>query len=261
MAVYFAKLSSSGVGAWASTTSYPTNISGQSCVTYGGYIYCVSGIDGARGPRPTGAVYFAPTSMTGGLGAWTKSTDYPSPSIALSCAAFEGYVYCVGGDQTVGTLESDLVYFAPITSSGVGTWTATTKYPITVNSAGCAASAGFIYCVAGYTAAGPRPVNVTYYASISSSGAGTWTASTAYPIADPGPSCVMIGGYIYCVGGSTNDVYYASVSSTGIGTWTSGARYPIATSVSCVALESTIACVGGSASDGTTKVYYLNIAK
>jgi hypothetical protein len=265
--VYYAAVSSSGVGAWTATTSYPTDITGQSCVASVAYIYCVSGIDGTQGPRPTSAVYYAPLSNSGGIGEWTRTTDYPAGAIALSCAESGGYVYCVGGADTVGALESNATYFAAISSTGVGKWEATTSYPSTIDDASCVASGGFIFCIAGYTALGPRAINTTYFAPVSSSGIGAWTAGTTFPTSDYGASCVTVGGFVYCIGGiagsgdATDAVYYAPLSpSGGIGAWSTGESYPTGIVTSCVATGNVIACVSGSTSAGvegrTGAVYY-----
>jgi hypothetical protein len=269
-AAYYATISTSGVGSWTSTTAYPNKIAGQSCAASGGYIYCVSGIDGTQGPRPTGAVYFAPVSPSGGVGAWVRTADYPSAAIALSCSASAGYVYCVGGANTVGTLQSNATYYAQASSSGVSRWAATTAYPSTVDAESCVASGGFIYCIAGYTAQGPRAMSSTYFAPISSAGIGVWTAGAAYPTVDYGLSCVTVGGYVYCMGGiagpggATDAVYYAQLSSAGgIGAWSPAESYPTTIVTSCVAIDSVIACVSGSTSigvDGRTSAGYYALA-
>lgn len=230
----------------------------------------MSGIDGTQGPRPTGAAYYAPLSPSGGVGAWVKTATYPSPAIGLSCAASAGFIYCVGGANTVGTLESNATYYAPISSSGVGQWAATTNYPGTVDDESCVTSGGFIYCVAGYTALGPQAISATYYAPVSSAGIGAWKAGTAYPTADSGLSCVTVGGSVYCIGGitgqgdATDAVYYAQLSSSGgIGAWNSAESYPTDIITSCVASGSVIFCVSGSTSSGvegdTDAVYYMSV--
>jgi hypothetical protein len=256
-ATYYAAVSSSGVSAWTATTPYPTSIAGESCVTSGGYIYCVSGINGSLGPRPTQSVYYAPLSSSG-IGAWSRTTNYPVGMIALSCTASGGYAYCVGGSETVGTLESNLVYYAPLSSSGVGAWAQTTNYPVTVADESCAASGSYIYCVGGWTALGPREVNATYSAPLSSGGVGSWSPGPVYPLGgqsnDTTLSCSTMAAYLYCVGGDSSSVYYANLPPSGaIGPWTSTANYPIhVASPSCIVAASTLTCIAGNAA----QVYY-----
>ena len=141
--VFFAPISSSGVGPWTSTTSYPIFISEQSCVTNSGFIYCVGG----NPSLPTSAVYFAPISSSG-VGTWTPTTSYPFSITEQSCVARASFVFCVGGlSFPIGpTID---VFFAPISSSGVGTWTSTNSYPFTIFEQSCVTRASLIYCVGG----------------------------------------------------------------------------------------------------------------
>src|SRR2546426_3918149 len=147
--VYFAPISSSGVGPWAITTPYgapavlPIPTSEQSCVTNSGFIYCVGG--------GTDLVSFAPFSSSG-VAPWTTSITspttypYPVPIERESCVTNSGFIYCVGGNSPIPT---SAVYFAPISSSGVGTWTTTNSYPFTIFEQSCVTRASLIYCVGG----------------------------------------------------------------------------------------------------------------
>jgi len=142
------------------------------------------------------------------------------------------------------------VYFAPVSGTGVGAWTATTSYPTTIEVQSCAASLdGYIYCVGGYT--GSVYTNAVYFASLHSSGVSVWTQTTNYPVSLYGQSCAVSAGYIYCVAGYTgsaytNAVYFAPVSGTGVGAWTATTSYPLSLNVlSCVLSTGSIFCVGG----------------
>lgn len=257
-AVYYAPVSSSGVGAWTATTPHPTPIA-ASCTVSSGYIYCVGG--------QTSAVYYAPISPSG-VGTWTNTTAYPI-SIGTSCAVSTGFIYCVGGQSHTSPTNSTLsptsaVYYAPVSSSGVGIWTTTSAYPVATRAQSCAVSSGYIFCVGGQTSSGTT--GAVYYAPVSSSGVGTWTTTTAYPTAIYLPSCAVSSGYIYCVGGLTSlstasAVYYAPVSSSGVGSWSNTASYPTATyAESCTTSSGYIYCVGGNTNSGLTNaVYYSGV--
>src|SRR5437870_11050732 len=90
-----------GVGTWMEYTDYGAGsgsngtggimISGQSCVTSSGHIYCVGG----QNCKPNGDpqlcsvheigplisdVFYAPISPTGAVGPWTETTDYGATS-------------------------------------------------------------------------------------------------------------------------------------------------------------------------------------
>ena len=150
-AVYFAPITSSGVGPWTLSAfpygapAVPTGvpIERESCVTNSGFIYCVGG----NPSLPTSAVYFAPISSSG-VGTWTPTTSYPFSITEQSCVARASFVFCVGGlSFPIGpTID---VFFAPISSSGVGTWTSTNSYPFTIFEQSCVTRASLIYCVGG----------------------------------------------------------------------------------------------------------------
>jgi hypothetical protein len=251
---YYAQVSpSGGVGTWIKTTSYPNNITSDSCVSYGGYIYCVSGCC-LYGPRPTADDFYASLSSSG-IGNWVKTTPYPNPVLGLSCAASDGYIYCVGGYGTVGTLESDHVYYAQISSTGIGKWNQTTNYPITVGAESCSVSKSYIYCVSGETSEGPMPTNSSYYAQVSSSGVGNWTSGTTFPASEliNPQSCVPSYGYLYCITG--ND-YYSHLSPD-MGAWIQTTNYPESPGPdTCVGYSQYLYCAGGS----SNSVYYSAIS-
>lgn len=209
-AVYYAPLSSSGVGTWILTKPYPTLFAYGSCVASSGYIYCMGG-QNTNTATLTNAVYYAPLSSSG-VGTWTSTTAYTGNIQLESCVAYSGYVYCVGGEATLNTPNSN-VYFATLSSSGVGTWTPTTSYPTNIALQSCVVNAGYMYCVAGSTGS---VTNAVYYAQLSVNGGivGTWSPVASYVDKVSSESCVANAGYIYCVGGSaTNAVYFAHVLS------------------------------------------------
>ena len=150
-------VSAQPLNSWSSTTSYPTGIAStgiasQSCATNSGFIYCVGGTS----PSPTSAVYFAPISSSG-VGTWTPTTSYPFSITEQSCVARASFVFCVGGlSFPIGpTID---VFFAPISSSGVGTWTSTNSYPFTIFEQSCVTRASLIYCVGGNPPTGTSAV-------------------------------------------------------------------------------------------------------
>jgi hypothetical protein len=229
---YFASVSSSGFGSWTSTTPEPTANAaseGVACAITSGYIYCVGGSPQGSGTNAVNSTYYAQVSSSG-IGPWTATTQYPLGVTDASCAISGDYIYCVGGSTNANPSgNNEAVYYAPVSESGVGSWTSTTSYPINVWSESCNAFGGYIYCVNG------GGNSLVYYASLSSTGVGTWTSTTGYPSNAQMLGCAISGSnsYIYCVGGvtlpygqSVNSVYYASVSSSGVGSWSSGANYP-----------------------------------
>jgi hypothetical protein len=220
---YYAPLSSSGVvGTWNATTAFPIAVDSQYCVASSSYIYCVAGNNETDGQNAdavaTSSDWYAQLSTTG-IGNWTQTNSYPPDVYFPDCVSNGGYIYCVGGlDSNDNALTA--TYYAPLSSSGIGSWTSTTAYPASLQGQNCVITSGNIYCVGGEGSSEGSFTSAVYYASVSSSGIGKWTQSKAnYPdsaITD----CAVSGSYVYCIGGAdgssneeTAGVYYASLSS------------------------------------------------
>ena len=254
-------VAASGVTVWRPTASYPTNIHSQSCVLYGGYIYCVGG---NTGNGFLSSVYFAPL-LPSGAGEWKSTTDYSTTINGQSCVAMYGFIYCVGG--FTGSSFVNSVYFAPLLASGgVGEWKPTANYPASVANLSCVASGGYIYCAGGYTGSGF--VSSVYFARVSNLGIGSWTQTTSYPTVINAQSCVVNSGMIFCVGGYSTSllsaVYFAPLVPSGVGEWMPTANY--ATSIefqSCLVVAGVVVCVGGNTdteSGATTSAVYYAFA-
>lgn len=181
------------------------------------------------------------TLAVGSLTPWLKTTSFPNAA-APSCDAYSGYLYCV-------SLGSQSVYYADINSSGIGTWSETTQFPVLTSSPpSCVAYAGRIYCVAG---------SDVFYATINSSGVGTWMTTQSYPsYVIVQNACVVFSGYIYCIGGeepnrlvnasATDYVYYAQILQNGISSWNETTPYPIADlSLACIESSGYVYCFTG----------------
>jgi len=250
--------------AWGASVGYPTEVWAHSCITWGGFMYCVGGlIGGSTVSNVTSAVYYAPLSSSG-AGQWTRTTSYPVGIRSQSCVAGAGNIYCIGG-YTNSTI-SNAVYFASLSSSGVGQWTSTTSYPAPVWTQSCVGStngvysSSGIYCVGGITPSNPESRNV-YYAPFSSSGLGQRTNTTSYPVGVRQQSCAISSSDLYCVGGfSSTSVYYAPLTASGVGQWTNTTSYPFTggvNSASCVTPGSEIYCIGGFIHDS---VYHATLS-
>lgn len=164
--VWFAPVGSSGIGAWAKTTPYPSGIFVPSCYQTGGFLYCLNGSD--SNGDPLGTAYFAPLTSDG-VGRWTLTTAYPVASVGPACVIASGYIYCVGGETAGGESPTftNFVYFAQISSGGIGPWTQGESYPESVGTS-CVTLQGDIYCVGGFVESSPGIDGVVNYASLSS---------------------------------------------------------------------------------------------
>ncbi|MHB8567420.1 MAG: Kelch repeat-containing protein [Nitrososphaerales archaeon] len=142
--------------------------------------------------------WIAPVTSAEQLGAWNPSTSYPIAAQLPSCVVYSGFVYCVGGINS-SDAGVNSVFYAPLSSTGVGSWTQTTSYPTVISGESCVANSGYIYCVGS-----GLDSDLTYFASLSSSGVGTWQSTTNYPFQEGGADCITDSGFIYCIGGTSN---------------------------------------------------------
>jgi hypothetical protein len=264
--VYSSLAAPASSGTWASGPAYPLQVSGtggvvgESCVNGTGTIYCIGGIDYNGASRNN--VYSATVSSSG-MSGWSTDTIYPQTVGLQSCVSYNSYAYCVGGSYDDAGDDIASAYFAPLTSTGTGSWDSTTAYPVPIDSQACVSSSGYIYCVGGEnetdgTNSTSIPTNSAWYAQLSPSGIGTWTQTTAYSQAVAFETCAASTTDIFCVGGldtsdsGLNTVYYAPLSSSGIGQWSSTTSYPLqAYGQSCVIDAGSIICLGG-VPNGTT---------
>ncbi len=214
-AVYYTTVSTSGLGSWRTTTTYPINIRFESCVPYAAYMYCVGGSPSANGA--TDKVYYAPILSSGGLAGWSATTSYPIGAWS-HCVADSGFIYCLSDYN--GAAIANLTYYAPISSSGIGAWHQGPDYPITKEKMQCMETMNSMICVGGGNGLagtdGTQGVDNVYVSALSSAGLGAWTQTTNYPLAIKDHSCATYNNYVYCVGGddpkTTNLVYYGEVT-------------------------------------------------
>ena len=210
-------------------------------------------------------------------GSWISAYSYPLKAagvpgvVGQACVESAGYAYCVGGEDFNDDPTSS-VYYAPISSSGVGNWTLSANpYPMAIVFQACATSSGYVYCVGGTKDSQGDDTAASYYAPLSPAGAGPWVASTPYPVAVDALSCVTAAGGIYCVGGEnetagtsasaviTNSVWFAPVSAQGIGAWSQSVGYPAGIYYpNCTGAGSYVYCVGGenAKDDPQNATYY-----
>jgi len=103
---------------------------------------------------------------------------------------------------------------------------------------------------------------------VAASGVGSWKTTSGYPTTAYAESCVVSGGYVYCVGGIapsnlnnkcllTSAVYFAPVHASGVGAWKFTTCYPTLVEYpSCVANGGYIFCVGGLNGGAVTDAVY-----
>lgn len=256
-AVYYAPMSSSGLGNWTRVgVDYPNPITYSDCVTtlWSG-VTCVGGYTGTTISNEVSRLILGHASGNIVIATqWANETPFPLYADYHSCVTSPGWVsndiYCMGG-YTGYTISNSMYFIDTAASNAV--WTkSTNSYPISVIDQSCVSNAYDVYCIGGeylnYTT-----TNASYYAPIGFGGIGAWQQTTSYPTTSIDlQSCVENGGYIYCVGGNggagnLNLTYKAPISNSGIGAWQWVPNYPQRFAAgSCVTNSTYMYCVGGT---------------
>ncbi len=249
--VYFAHLTSGGIGTWKATASFPINASAPACSVDNGTVYCVGGM--LRNGTTIPYAYFANLSASG-ISSWDFSVGYPVHIAGTSCTALNGFFYCVGGFNTTAPLAA--VNYAQLDNGTYQFWFIGAGHPVNTSFTTCLGQDSIIYCFAGTGG------ESDYYGIINSSyGAiSGWFPSGAYPVPAYAPSCAAWNGHAYCVGGYTSgytalsETYYTQLLQAGIGSWTPGTTYPSPglDEGSCVASNGYLYCIGGKNESGAS---------
>lgn len=209
---------------WSSTNSFTTAREAPVTVAYNGYLYVLGGRSGASSYQND--VQYAAVNGNGTTGAWSSTASFTTGRYYHAAAAFNGYMYVIGGATSTGL--SDIQY-APINPDGtLGSWSAlgslaTDRYGMTATIYN-----GYLYLVGGRTTSAwiSSPNNVIY-AQINANGTlGSWNTTTNFPGTRYQGSAIAYNGYMYLVGGDdngtrVNTVQSAPINSNGtLGSWT-----------------------------------------
>ena len=96
----------------------------------------------------TASVYYAQLNTNGTIGTWTATTALPTVNYAATSAAYNGYIYEIGGYN--GSTYYNTVYYAPINANGtIGAWTASTPIPAASDVATSIVYNGYLYEIGG----------------------------------------------------------------------------------------------------------------
>jgi len=114
--VLFASINATGsLGAWTSTQALPYPDDQHTSVVYNGYLYTIGGTASTSvSLAATSTVLFAPINATGSIGAWTSTQALSNIYHCHSSAAYNGYLYMIGGKDGACTAGTSTVLFAPL---------------------------------------------------------------------------------------------------------------------------------------------------
>ncbi|MFA6006869.1 MAG: glycine-rich domain-containing protein [Candidatus Paceibacterota bacterium] len=253
------------LGAWTTSSSLGTTRYQQTSVAANGYVYAIGGYNGTR----LSSVEYAKINSNGTLGAWTTTSSLTITRYQHSSIAANGYVYAIGGNGT-GGVQVNTVEYAKINSDGtLGAWKTTASLNITRYAHASVVSNGYVYVMGGRT--GISDTATVEYAKINSDGTlGTWTTLTATPLnaARNIHASVVVGGYIYTIGGITSGTSISSVESAKINSdgtlaaWTTLTATPLNTArgaLSAVVANGYLYAMGGIGGGNLSSIEYAKI--
>jgi N-acetylneuraminic acid mutarotase len=208
------------ISSWGATSSLPYNLYQSAVATNQDMFYLIGG----RNDTSThNEVYYSKRSVDGSLTSWIQTTSLPFPRaghVAVTDKA-NSRAYVLGGFY--GAIPQSTVYYANLTSSGVGNWTETLRLPISLHK-----HSGVIYGNRTYVIGGEdgtyQAVSTVYSCEIATNGSiNSWRNESSIPSARKSHSaaiCVVDGTpYIYVTGGIdsngmvTNTVYYTNINT------------------------------------------------
>jgi hypothetical protein len=220
------------VGAWTTTTSFPTANCNAAVTTYNGYIYVNGGTNSAG---TSDDIYYAKPNADGTITAWaTASTALTTDLRHHQAVARGGYIYFIGGEKIDGT-DNQNIYYAKLNADGsVGAFsTVTTWLPaVKLNNVSVAAN-GYLYVMGGSGSAGGTGSTTVYYGKFRSDGSvgtgagaiGAASTTSTLPLGRTAGAGGIMNGYMYYLGGASanveaDTVYYAPINNDGtVGTW------------------------------------------
>lgn len=186
---------------------------------YRGYFYFVGGLTTTT-PGNYNIVY-----STGTVGATGVSTEVTSSltngrqRLNVCTAAYGGFVYLVGGDESGPTYTNNVLSAQLYAEGGIGSWTTQANTFTTGRYLhSCQAYGGYMYVIAGND--GTNDLSDIQYATIQNGTVGTFATATAkLPAARAGLSTAIYKNgngnvYLYAIGGCTTSAAACSTGST-----------------------------------------------
>ncbi len=217
--VYYASISSGGIGNWTALNPLPVALRDPAVVIGTNTIYVMGGRDGSQ---VYNTIYYASINTDGTIGAWqTSAVTLPVALWGHTATYCMGYIYLIGGtsSMTENTAISS-VYYTKVTAMNTLTaWSAGTSLPATRNRHAAVTYNGKLFVLGGYDNAGVKASTV-YYATPGVSGStGAWSTGTALPVAVSNHSAAVTNGVISVMAGAvgatlSNTVYYTNAEGS-----------------------------------------------
>ena len=221
--VYYAKANPDGtISGWTmSPTVIPQARYNTAATTANGYMYILGGTNSSNVQQTT--VYYAKLNGDGTIGSWTTASNpLPAARAESSAVVMNGYVYMLGGADTLSYVSTAL--YARLNADGsIGTWsTAANGMAANRASAGGFVSNGYMYMVGGYNGStGVATVTHTTTARVQIGASLDLVGLQGQGIADPGDAS---GG---STGGSItagNGTFVGALNVQGLASFNQGAN-------------------------------------
>lgn len=213
---------------WSDGSVYDTTTVGMGTAIVNGRLYVVGGNNGGTIEKD---VTYTQVSA-GTFGTWASDANNLSTARTFhGFAAYNGYLYAVGG-MTSGGAILDSVEYAPINTDGsVGVWTTTSSLPVPNALGRAVAYNGYLYLLGG--SEGSTIQNSVHYAPIKADGSlGTWNTTSGFTTGRVDGNAFAYNEKLYILSGSNgsgtyyNDVQYASINDDGtLGGWTATSNF------------------------------------
>ncbi len=201
---------------WADTRALPAPVYFHGAVAVNGRVYVMGGSQ-IGVPAVTDA-QFAPVATDGVIGSWTGSAALPAGRTRLAAASDGTHVFVIGGRATSGCADDVLV--GTVGADGnIPVWTSAgqkvaTELPTAVVFANKLYVIGGFDCTGG-TSAAVRIADIRPDGTLSS-----FTAGVSLPNGRSGAKAVVVGSYLYVIGGNdgsgpVSDVDVATLTANG----------------------------------------------
>jgi N-acetylneuraminic acid mutarotase len=230
------RVTGGAAGPWSATSQFPLARSYVEAAAFNGYVYVTGGI----GPGAYyhsyayNDVFVGSLGKDGSIGAWRTLTPSTAGGGGHRCVAYNGYLYMMGGRNTIGEGIRDVAVARIQDDGSLGAWAAATPLPPTSGLSSFAAVAhdGRLYVIGGLIYS--SPVADVHVAPIRADGTlGEWSAVTSLPTATSKHDSVAYNGHLYVLGGDDPNpwelsrVIVATINADGsLGAWSSTTSLP-----------------------------------
>lgn len=264
----YAHINANGsLGSWTSGPNLPTATGFNKGTSVNGCMYSLGGENSSG--SALNAVFYACPNADGSITSWNSAPNLATATTDMGVAAYNGYIYGVGG-WTTGTINSTL--YAGVNNGGSGSidsaW-GTTSSLQSSSQLRSVASNGYVYLLNADSSG--SYMGKVWYTPINADGSlGSWMPTTTMASAVTYFSPVIVNNYLYVISGFNGSAdltttQYAPINADGtLGSWqtttasfthTNGSLYARDAYVATV-YNNTIYIIGGNGGVDTAEVDY-----